>query len=76
MLSRLITAARARLARAKNPWAVVHGSAAAYVATASRLGWCVQGPLSVLTDDGITLDFVVDSPAFVKAAVDDSVRRW
>ena len=55
MLSRLITAARARLARAKNPWAVVHGPAAAYVATASRLGWCVQEPLTVLTDDGVTL---------------------
>ena len=75
-LGRLIAAARARLARAKNPWAAVCGPAAAYVATASRLGWSVQGPMSVLTDDGVTLDFCVDSPAFVKAAVDESVRRW
>ena len=75
-LGKLIAAARARLARAKNPWAAVRGPAAAYVATASRLGWCVQGPLSVFTDDGTTLDFGVDSPAFVKAAVDESVRRW
>ena len=67
---------QARLARAKNPWAVVRGPAAAYVATANRLGWRVQGPLTVVTDDGSTLDFAIDSPAFVKAAVDSSVRRW
>ena len=74
-IGRMIAAARARLARAKNPWAAVHGPAAAYVATASHLGWCVQGPMNVFTDDGITFDFGVDSPAFVKAAVDESVRR-
>ena len=54
----------------------MHGPAAAYVATATRLGWCVQGPLCAITDDGVSLDFCVDSPAFVKAAVDESVRRW
>ena len=75
-LSKLISVARARMASAKNVWAKVHGPAAAYVATANRLGWSVQGPLSVLTDDGTRLDFCVDSPAFVKAAVDESVRRW
>ena len=75
-LSKLITAARARLARAKNTWAAVLGPAAAYVATATRLGWCVQGPLCVTTDEGVTLDFCLDSPAFVRTAVDDAVRRW
>ena len=75
-LGKLISVARARLAHAKNPWAKVHGPAAAYVATANRVGWCVQGPLCVMTDDGVSLDFCVDSPAFVKAAVDESVRRW
>ena len=75
-LSKLITVARARLAFAKNTWAAVTGPAAAYVATANRLGWCVQGPLGVITDEGVPLDFCMDSPAFVKAAVDESVRRW
>ena len=40
-LSKLISNARAWLARAKAPWAVVRGPVAAYVATAGRLGWCV-----------------------------------
>ena len=73
-LRRLISNARARLARAKAPWAVVRGPAAAYVATAGRLGWCVHGPLTVLLDDDSTLDYAVDSPAFVKAAVHGWVR--
>ena len=75
-LSKLMSVARARLATAKNRWAKVRGPAAAYVATAIRIGWCVQGPLNVTTDDGTRLDLCVDSPAFVKAAVDASVRRW
>ena len=75
-LSKLISVARAKIAGAKNQWSKVHGPAAAYVATANRLGWCVQGPLSVVTDDGTCLDYCVDSPAFVRAAVDESVRRW
>ena len=68
-LGKKIVRTRARLARAKNPWAVVHGPAAAYVATAGRLGWCLQGPLTALLDDGSPLDYAIDSPAFVKAAV-------
>ena len=74
--SKLISVSRAKLAAAKNPWSKVHGPAAAFVATANRIGWCVQGPLDITTDDGTHLDFCVDSPAFVKAAVDASVRRW
>jgi len=44
LLKWLIDDARGRLDRAKSPWAVVDGPAAAVVATARRLGWSVDSP--------------------------------
>ena len=52
-----------RLATACSPWASVAGSAAAFVASANRLGWVVEGALGMQTDRGVRLDLRHDSPA-------------
>ena len=40
-MGRLIQFAKAKVLRAVRPWSVVHGPAAAFVATCERLGWKV-----------------------------------
>ncbi len=58
-------------------WSVVRGPAAAFVASAWRLGWVIHDHLTVTTDDKtIRLDLARDSPAYVKKLVEESVRRW
>ena len=68
--------AKLRLSLAKSTWANVHGPAAAFVASALRLKWVIHDACRVTMDDGVNLNFAVDSPSFVKRAVCQSVRRW
>ena len=76
LLQRLVVRAKLRISVAKSPWANVHGPAAAFVASALRLLWVIHDALRVAMDNGVNLHFAVDSPAFVKRAVCQSVRRW
>ncbi len=57
-------------------WAKVRGPAAAFVATALRLGWVVHDALHLTTDRGVAIDLQRDSPAFVTAEVRKAVWRW
>ena len=75
-LSNLVNSARRRLASAKSLWSRVFGPAAALVATMDRLGWSFTSPFVFSADDGAIIDLMVDSPAYVKGAVCDSVSRW
>ena len=75
-LRAMMAAARLRLTRARNPWAVVRGPATALMATLGRLGWLVHDAFSATTDAGELIEFGLDSPAAVSIAVRRSVRRW
>ena len=59
-LDKLIVRAKRRVTDAKRPWALVTGPAAAFVATAERLGWSVQDSRRVTLDDGSRLHFALD----------------
>ena len=76
MLQRLFTKTADRLARTKAMWSRVYGPAAALLATAHRLGWRVESAAVAILDDATKLNFALDSPAYVKGAVVQSVRRW
>ncbi len=76
MLHRSIAIARARIAGALRPWARVRGPAAAYVATAARLGWHVRDATTVVTDRGRVLDLRVGPPCIVRREVAAAVVRW
>ena len=75
-MQQLVAGASRRLSQAKHPWGVVRGPAAAFVASVQRLGWTVHTAVEVCTDSGVTLRLCLGSPAFVKHAVVESVRRW
>ncbi len=75
-LLRLAAFARRRLTKARNPWAVVTGPAASFVASATRLGWTVRDAFSVTTDDGVDIRLDRDPPAVLQRAVAHSVQRW
>ena len=75
-LCRLVADAKRRIAATTRPWSAVWGPAAAFVASAQRLGWTVHSAIDMVTDGGTRLRLSVDSPAFVRGAVDASVRRW
>jgi hypothetical protein len=68
--------ARQRLTSAKHVWSKVSGPAAAFLASALRLGWQVHDFNRVSDDCGNEFRFDRDPPALVKAAVVESVRRW
>jgi len=72
----IVNTAINKLADRPSPWAVVSGPGAAMVASARRLGWLVKSATAVTNDLGQDIDFVLDSPAFVKDAVNQAVRRW
>ena len=76
MLLKLVGRAQLRLASAARPWAVVRGPAAAFVASAARLGWTVHDAFSLTTDDGTPLRLRLDPPVIVKRACHASVVRW
>ena len=57
-------------------WARAKGPTAAAILSASRIGWVFESADRVITDDGRKLELGVDSPADIKCAVEDSVKRW
>ena len=70
-------AATKKLLKAKTTvWRVVTGPAAAVVATAWRIGWVFIDARQIKTEQGRTLDFLLDSPAAVADEVFRAVRRW
>ncbi len=75
-LAKAVDRAKAKLARAKNPWGLVAGPAAATVATAARLGWQLHGAEVMITDRGRRIDLTLDPPVVVKKEVEAAVRRW
>jgi len=72
----LAAAALHKLASAKHAWSAVAGPAAAFVASAQRLGWQVHTAVRITLDDGREVALDLDSPAIVRQWVCDSVRRW
>ena len=75
-LYRLAVAACIITGRPNFSWRRVRGPAAAFVASAERLGWEVVDAFNLVTDLGIRLSLTVDSPAHVVELVHESVRRW
>ena len=75
-LRSMVTRALRTLAARDSPWAMVRGPAAAFVASAWRLGWRVLDAFTVEADAGAQLDLRRDSPAMVRAMVASAVRRW
>ena len=75
-MSRLAIAACIITGRPNFSWRRVRGPAAAFVASAERLGWFVEDAFNLVTDLGVHLSLTVDSPAHVIELVHDSVRRW
>ena len=54
----------------------MYGLVAAYIASAIRLGWTIVDAVHATMDHGTALDFSIDPPAFGKAAVAESGKRW
>ncbi len=75
-LHRLAAHARRRLSRARNPWSVVTGPGAGYVATASRLGWVIHDGVSITTDMGTSINLLRDPPITVQREAARAVHRW
>ena len=75
-LRRLVLLAVRRLQNRQSPWAMVKGPAAAFVASAWRLGWTVHSFDDVTTDIGTHLNMYRFSPIEMKEEVDRAVRRW
>ena len=75
-LNRLARHAIERISAAASPWAMVAGPAAAFVASASRLGWVLESALKMMTDRGAQIDLCRDPPAYVRDEVRASVWRW
>eukprot|EP00973_Karenia_brevis_P088046 12211286-Karenia_brevis.AAC.1 len=75
-LSRLVEKATRKLQGRSSPWPAVTGPAAAFVASAWRLGWVVHDFASITTDTGLQMDMRRDSPEFIKSQVQIAVRRW
>jgi hypothetical protein len=75
-LGKLVTTALGKLEGRPSPWSLAKGPAAAFVATAWRLGWKVHAFNSVQTDLEQDLDFSRDPPAMVQRLVRQSVWRW
>ena len=76
LLRKSIIQARARVLCSNRPWAVVHGPAAATVATARRIAWEIRDGTTFVTDQGRVLDLEVDPPAVVRLEVYAAVSRW
>ena len=72
----LVAKAKFRLGKAKNPWAVCTGPGAAFIATAARLEWSVQGAFNIVTDTGVHLSLRTTPPVVVSRHCDEAVRIW
>ena len=57
-------------------WARAKGPTAAAILSAGRIGWVFESADRIITDNGRVIELGVDSPADVRGAVEDSVRRW
>ena len=68
--------AQGRIDAAASMWSVVTGPAAAVIATAARLGWAVPEYCRYVDDLGNELNLRRSSPALVRKAVVEAVRRW
>ena len=75
-LERLAAAAKEKVAKSNFSWALVRGPAAAFVASAVRIGWSVVDAFTVVTDRAVELDLRVDPPAHVVQLIVESVWRW
>ena len=75
-LADALRSAQRRIDSAASTWSVVTRPAAAVLATALRLGWAVPDYCSFVDDLGYTYNLRRSSPALVKRAVVESVRRW
>ena len=68
--------ARKRLVAAAVVWSAVRGPGAAFVATATRLGWVIHDALTATTDAGEAVMFSRDPPRRIRELVFQSVQRW
>ncbi|CAK0833333.1 unnamed protein product, partial [Prorocentrum cordatum] len=75
-LNKLVSAALAVLVDRASPWAMVRGPAAAFAASALRIGWQILSHAKVRTDRGQHIDFTRDSPAMARRFAPQSVWRW
>ena len=75
-MAEAVRAAQHRIDTSKSTWAVVSGPAAALLATAARIGWCVLAFDRLIDDNGVEYPLRRESPALVAGAVVESVRRW
>ena len=57
-------------------WANVKGPAGALIASAERIGWRFENAYTAFDEQGLKVDFRLDSPAAIKRQVKKSVRRW
>ena len=76
MLSKMAGQALGSLEGRASPWAMVRGPAAAFVASAWRLGWTVYSAFAVRTDEGDLLELHRDPPARIQREVQAAVWRW
>ncbi len=75
-LARLTRQAVEDLTGKTSPWRYVFGPAAAFVASAWRLGWHVLSSIRLQTDLGHELDLSRDPPAMIVHEVRVAVWRW
>ena len=75
-LAQALACAQSRIDAAASMWSVVTGPASAVIASASRLGWRVPDCTRFVDDLGVELNLRRASPARVRVAVVESVRRW
>ena len=68
--------ARKRLVAAAVIWSAVRGPGAAFVATATRLGWVIHDALAATTDIGEMVMLNRDPPRRIRELVIQSVQRW
>eukprot|EP00973_Karenia_brevis_P028103 3871746-Karenia_brevis.AAC.1 len=77
VMSRVFDAARQRVDNAgKEVWHIVKGPATALLATIARIGWHMDSPSTITTDNGQFFDMCLDPPVAIAAAVAEGVRRW
>ena len=62
--------AKVRLTRAKRHWDVCTGPAAAFVATAVRIGWTITDAFGGFDDCGSIVNVVKDPPIVIKRKCD------
>ena len=68
--------AERRFKAAKNQWSVTYGPGAAYLLTCRRLEWKVLSAVTVVTDQGNTLDLRLDPPTVILQQCFLAVQRW